>query len=178
MKIEYNLSDSFIKVYNKASGIFLQKEELLKNENTKLHSYFSLLFKDILNIIIVFAMLLGIFYILELKFVKVILYICLGIILLWIAFGVILFIVYYTRTNKSQSGIIEFTEKNIIDTNANGFSYTFNYDDIELVVITNELIVFIINKPMIIIITNTSKDKVVNYITKRCSPKIIDRTTN
>ena len=44
--------------------------------------------------------------------------------------------------------------------------------------ITNELIVFIINKPMIIIITNTSKDKVVNYITKRCSPKIIDRTTN
>lgn len=182
MKIKYNFQDSLIKIYNKSSGIFLQKEELLKNKNAKVYSYFTILCKDIIEIILIFSMLLGICYILELAILKVMIYTFLIIMLLYIAFKVTVFIINYNRSikskSKSKSGVIEFTENNVIDKNDSGSTYTFNYDDLELIVITNELIVLIVNKPMFITLPTKSKDKIISYIIKHCNPKIIDKTKN
>ena len=58
----------------------------------------------------------------------------------------------------------------------NGIKITVPYEQIELVVITNDLIVFVTKTPIVLFINNKNKDEIINEIKKYSEVQILIKT--
>lgn len=180
MKIPYNLSDKYMKYYNEANGIYLLRKKLKKNPDTKIINY--ILYISVLFFIyyILFIVLARIFMNMDLRFFSK-LFINLGSFMLFIYVVMILdFFIKVFRKKISREGILEINEEGILDKAKNDFQIGFSYEHIKLIVITDNLIVFFTDIPVMIMVNNENleKDKIINKIKKFSDVQLIDATKN
>lgn len=89
-------------------------------------------------------------------------------------------ITVFNKKINSREGILEISEEGILDKTKSGIQLGFSYKQIELIVITDNLIVFLTNVPVMIIINNVNskKNKIINKIKQNSDIQIIDKTNN
>lgn len=181
MKIQYNLNDKYMKYYNEAKGINLLKNKLKKNPDIKIKSYmFYITLRFPLYFILFF--LLGMICIgmgLE-DLSELLIYLDTSILIVYIFMILSFLITVFNKKINSREGILEISEEGILDKTKSGIQLGFSYKQIELIVITDNLIVFLTNVPVMIIINNVNskKNKIINKIKQNSDIQIIDKTNN
>lgn len=175
MKVEYDIKNNYIKYYNEANGIVALKEKLKKNPNKKVRGYLSYI---TLNFLVYFI----IYFILNILCVNLetvsrfVLYLTLFIVGVYFFMIGLFFITALNNKIHSMSGTIEIGEEGISDKTDNGIKITVPYEQIELVVITNDLIVFVTKTPIVLFINNKNKDEIINEIKKYSEVQILIKT--
>lgn len=182
MEIQYNLNDKYMKYYNEANGIGLLKRKLKKNPNIKIKSYMLYITSQFsLYFILWFISTIICVNIWDLQWLLK-LHLNIGAFILFIYFIMFLlfFIICFYRKISNREGLLEINEDGILDKLKNGIQVGFSYEQIELVVITDNLIVFLTKIPIMIFIKNEKleKNKIINKIKKSSNVQIIDKTNN
>lgn len=174
MKIKYDSTDKYYKYYDEANGVFLLRKKLKKNPNVKIRGFISHFTLLIVLSIIEFLIYLIISPYIKLE-IKFIIYILIFIIAIC-CFEIILF--FYSAKFNSKAGVLEINKEGILDKSKSGIQFGLSYNNIELIVITDDLITFVAEYPIIIYI-NYSKnnlDKIINEIKKYSDVQIIMKT--
>lgn len=177
MKINYNLKDKYMQFYNEANGIFLLKKKLKKNPNIKIRSYLSHITLQAVLYIIFYVIIIALCLYMNLNVLKFV--ICLLAISVFIYFlELIIFFLMVNSKRNSREGTLEINEEGIFDKPKDGLQLGFPYNCIELIVITNDLIVIIANRSVMILIDRkeNDKDKITNKIKEYSDIEIIDKT--
>ena len=179
MNIQYNLNDKYMKYYNEANGINLLKNKLKKNPNIKIRSYMLHITLQFLLYFTLFCTLGAICINIGLQCISKWLTILGTFTMVIYIFRVSLFFIFvFNKKINSREGILEIREEVILDKSKNGTQFGFSYEQIELIVITDNLIVFLTNVPIMIFINNENleKNKIINKIKKNSDVQIIDKT--
>lgn len=179
MKIEYDFTNKYMKYYNKASGIVFQKNKLKKKTNTKMQSFLSYITLNFALYIIIIAALYIICINLDPQYSNN--FIIGGLLLIIFLYFLIIFIFFYqfSKDNfKSKEGVLEINEKGILDKSNDGYQIGIPYKHIELIVITDDLIVFVTRHPIMIMVNNNKSEtnKMIDKIKKYSDVQIIDKT--
>lgn len=179
MKIKYDLNNKYTKYYNEANGLYIKKKKLLKNPNTKTTGYIQEMILHSFIWIIVFVVLelvlqqlgfnLFLNYLNDLFTYIIVLY-----------YIVVVLFILTCSNNKigSKNGILEINKEGIIDKSETGIEVKFPYKEINLLVITNNIIVFFSETPLMIFVNNDKLDenKLVSEIKKYSDIPIIIKT--
>lgn len=176
MKIKYNMSDNYFKYYDEANGVISKKKKILKNKKVKITPYLKNVFILMFICFIVSIILLGIVNKLDLVYSKNILLGYIVFLVIYFIFIIISYNISYRSKFNSKSGILEITKKGLIDRSDNGTTLDFSYDNLELIVITKNLIVFCLPNPLMIFIPNKKKKDIVNNISKYSKVLIVDKS--
>lgn len=172
MKVKYNLSNNFFKYFNEANGIIFLKKKLLKNKRTKIESYLSIISKNA----VIISIITTITYLLTssslIKHIITILFLINLVLYIFILFD--LYFCFKSNSNN-HDGILTINKNGITDEGSNGNKVEITYQNIELIVITKNIIIFIANSPIAIFINNKNKDKIIKEIKKYSDVLIIDK---
>lgn len=173
MKIKYNLTDKYIKYCNEAYGISLLKKKLKKKPNTKVQSFMSHIILQLALFIIGYGMM----GIVSLKVgLQSVAYFILACMILIVIFDFIEIVGFISCTKSgSKEGVLEINEDGILDKTKEGIQFGASYKNIELIVVTNDIIVFLTNYPMFTFINNrkTETNKIIDIIRAHSNTQII-----
>lgn len=155
MKIDYDVSNDFFKKYNKAYGINSFKGILKKNPNIKIRSYLNLITTFLCSIFIIMYILYLIFnYWIVSNLSIYLLGICFLIVIIYFI-NIFIFICNYSYYEKQLlSGVLELKKFGISNKNSNCFEMIVPYEKIDLIVITDDLIVFLTHNVRVMFIDN------------------------
>lgn len=176
MKFNYDMSENYRELYDEANGAFISKKKILKNDKTVIHKFTTLFIITFLKIEIMSVLALLIATNANLSFIRAASKI---LIITGILYLIFCFIGYFIGINSkmnSHKGSLEINSNGILDKSENGNELMFSYDNIELIVITKNLIVFITNTPIMIFIPNKDKNEIISKIKEYSKIKIIDKT--
>lgn len=177
MKIEYDVRDDFFNRFNLAYGINSVERRLIKDKNIKIIGYLSLISYFLCFLFIPMLILDNVFNFFRLFELSV--YssgFCFIIIIIYFIniFTYACNYLYYER--NLLSGVIEIKDIGISNKNNKGFEIIVPYDRIELIVITDDLVVFVIYNNIMFIDNNMDIDVFIKEIHKYSDVQIINRT--
>lgn len=178
MKFDYDLSNNFFKLYNKAYGINSLKNILKSNPDKKIFGFFNLISIFFVSIFIIMYILYFIFnYYIVSDFSIYLFGICFLIVVIYfiIVFMFICNCLYYKK--QLLNGTIELKDFGISNKNSKGFEIIVTYDKIDIIVITREVIVFLINDNgrVMFINNNIDIDSFTKFINKHSDALIINK---
>ena len=173
MKFDYNFEQDYFKKYNEANGAAYMVKRLTKNPKLKVNKYLSYILANclwifmaglLINMLATFTTFtflseIGEFF----MYLAIILYLVL---LIW------LFACSKLEIN-SKKGSIVINEEGITDENANGNKMMFSYNNLKMVIVTKNLIVFSLNNPIMLFIPNNNKGEVIATLKKYSDVQII-----
>lgn len=156
MKIKYKLSDSHFKIINEVLGIALLKNKLKKHPDMNVKGFFLLIF----IFSIVFGFVIGfISIIIELPIFLVVGIFSCFIFLYFLSLGYFFFLNRFNGKKNLNEGILELNDYGVLDKSEDGYQMGISYKNIELVVFTSNVIVFIATTPIVIYIEYNEKYK-------------------
>lgn len=178
MEIKYDLTQNYLKLYNEANGVMLCKKRLIKNNNMKVRTYMQYIDIYALAIIATGLIFLTIGNKLDLNTItNLSSFIVKFGIVFWLAMVANLLIYEKSKMNN-KIGTIEINKDGIIDKSDKGHQIQFKYDSIEMIVIVKHVIVIVTNMPIMILIRNEEKEKVIETIKKYSNILILDKSKN
>ena len=172
MKIKYDFTNNYLKYYNEGTGSYLIRKKLLKNKDKKIRRYstYNLIYL-IINMILAIISLaiytiysLNIFYHLSnlFNFLAAFFFMCIC----------MLFTIPKLKFG-SKKGVIILDENGVQDKEYDSKTVIFAWDKLKLVTITKNTITFIFDDPIIFILKNENKEKIIKEIKKYSKAKII-----
>ena len=176
MRIKYDLEDNYFDNYNEANGVISLIPKLKKNSNAKVHTYLeiTIFYSFIFLTISLFLLVITVYF--KMDILRQLAEVLIGA-------SVFLMLFYYLWLKacskleiNSKKGTLVIDEEGITDENANGNKTLFSYNNIKAIVITNNLIVFSLNTPLMLFIPNKNKEKVIKTIRKYSDVLIIDKS--
>lgn len=179
MKIKYDFNDKYKKYYREVYSIVAMKNKLKKNPNKRINDYvLSMTLQCSLCLVVYLA--LAVLYMDKGSGKLSNIFIDIAVLIIFVY--VILIVAYLAtapKKNNEHDGVLEINEEGVIDKGRNGLLVGFSYEQIDLIVITNNVIVFLAKSPIMIYINykNADKDKIINKIKKYSDVQIIDKTT-
>ncbi len=181
MKIHYDMKDNYMKYFNEANGIYLLKKRLKKKPNTKIKSYTRLITMPFIISFILGLICLVLAAIMNLQWLLDIL-IDLSAILsaTYILMLYPFFSSYRNKSINSREGILEIKKDGISDKAKKSFQIIFSYEQIELIVITDRLVVILTETPLMLFFKNKNfeKEKMINMVKKNSNIQVIDQSNN
>lgn len=180
MKIKYDLNSKYTKYYNEANGMYIKKKKLLKNPNKKARGYIQQMILQSFILIIAFIALELVLEQLDLKFISDYLSNLLTYIVILYYIMVVFFLLTISNYKiGSKKGILEINKEGIVDKSESGIEIKFPYKEIDLIVITNNIIVFFSQTPLMIFVNNDKidEDKLISEIKKYSDVPIIVKTS-
>lgn len=179
MEIKYNLGENYFKYYNEANGIIFLKNKLKKKQNIKIRSYTSNIILLLLECTISLVAMIIFFSVLGMMPVVTFLIKFSGYIDLFFLILLLLpIIAYMNETCNTREGTIEIKSSGILDKAESGISMEFSYKNLDLIVVTKNLIVILTKSPFFIIIKNENKERVIEEINRYSDVPIYDSTKN
>ena len=176
MKINYNLKENYFKNYNDANGVMSKLKALQKNPNTKVRSYLCQAFIYCAYLFIFsFALLIISIYLKKNFLLEVSSFLLSSSILLFLFYYMWLYACSRLEIN-SKEGTLVIGKNGLVDENKNGNKLTIAYKNIKAVVITNNLIVFALNTPLMLFIPNKNTKAIVEELEKNSNVLIIDKS--
>ncbi len=175
------MNDNYMKYFNEANGIYLLKKRLKKKPNTKVKSYTRLI-----TMPFIISFILGLICIvltaqMNLQWLSEILIDLVAI--LSATYVLILYPFFSSGRNKSinsREGILEIKNDGISDKAKKSFQIFFPYEQIELIVITDRLVVILTETPFMLFFENENleKEKMINMVKKNSNIQVIDQSKN
>jgi len=148
MKIKYNLNDKYFKYYNQVNGIYLLRKKLKKDHDLNLKGYVSYMTQKFIKYIVIIIILKLICLTSRLPSIAIILQ----------ELIYLIFLLYVAM-------IIPFLGC-IIDKSIDGFQIGFSYEMLEIIVITNDLVIFFFPKYRFTIFINNKDFNLEEMLTK------------
>lgn len=179
MTIKYDFKGKYKKYYNEANGIYLLKKKLKKHTNSKTTGYIQCMLLRFFVAFIIVVILAILCTIMDLEnALDLIRYLSKYVICIYVIIIMIYILLLSNYKIGSQRGILEINEKGITDKPDNGIEYKFPYEQIELIVITNDIITFITKIPIILFIKNENIDenKFISELEEYSGVPIINKT--
>ncbi len=174
MEQKYDLSDNYFKYFNEAQGANILKKKLLKKPNKKIQRWTTNLYRTIFKYVIVLSIFLFASAIYgNTNLVELSLFLLCGIAILFpITF---LYFYYFSKKDlNSKKGTLMITKEGIIDNAENGLKIEANYDTLDLVIITKNLIVFSLKYPLFIFIKKENEEQIIKELKKYTNVPIIN----
>lgn len=174
MRINYDYKKDYIKKYNEANGAIYMLKRLQKNNNLKVKNYMSYILSNCL-----WVFMLGLLIDMIATFTTFTILSQIGELLMYAGIGFYLFFwvwIYICSKMEinSKVGSILINETGITDENENGNKMFFSYNNLKMIIVTKNLIVFAFNNPIMIFVPNNEKSKVIEEIKKYSNVAIID----
>lgn len=179
MKFAYDMTNNYKTIRDEVYGVIMNEKKLLKNENIKIKTVTqsNIITFLVIGIEIVILLVMNIY--LKSEFIKIITIAIASIDIYFIIFSQLLFHKCLNLGNKKDvteinENVIEINEDGII-AESGGNKFMISYDNIDLIVVTKNAIVFLDNFLNIFI---PSKDKkiIIDKIKEYSKIKIIDKT--
>ena len=174
LKISYNFEKDYFKKYNEANGAIFILKKLMKNPKLKAKTYLAYIIADCLWIFMA-----GLFINIVATFTIFPFLSTLGEYLMYLS--VILFLIlwlFFLACSKfeinNKKGAITISDEGITDEGSNGNKMFFPYQNVKMVIVTKNLIVFALNNPLMLFIPNEKKSEIKAILEKQNDIKIID----
>lgn len=171
--LNYDCSRRYIHYYSEANGVAAQKKKIILNQNAKIDDYISYIVKRVA--IIVSLLLVVILLCIEFNgntLVRDVLFL-LFVILAIGAFMLFNFFMLVKSKKNNKIGTLKANKEGII-TECNDKVEKTSYSDIDLIVVTKRLVVFINNDEVATFIKKNQAPDLLNYIKKNSNVTIIE----
>lgn len=175
MKFKYDLSDNLFKYISISWYVSLNKRDIIKHPNKKIHGFIFYILKYILLLFLLFSFC----YIMKLPFYKffVILFYILGGILL-LLFGIFIFNYFFIKNNSCHSGTLIIDNNGILDVDSD-VKIRYSWDKIDSIFLLEDFIVIITKNSMFSLLGVNIKNpkRFINAVKKYSEETLIVDTT-
>lgn len=178
--IEYDLRDSYALIYDEAYGVAKKRKKLLKNPNTKTHTYLSvtifrlllILFLDILALLYLksrgYTDIFCFIYYNQQYSLDIIGIICILMPLLYLvlAINIIMFIVRINIRRKKLVGSFKLSKEGLTDSTFKGIKILFEWQRIKMVIIKKYSIIILTDTPIYFFVNKEIESKLIKSLKK------------
>ncbi|HAB66777.1 MAG TPA: hypothetical protein DCE23_05365 [Firmicutes bacterium] len=173
--INYDLSDSYVLIYDEAYGVAKKRKKLLKKPTTKTHTYLGItLFRLIL------ILCLNLFCYLYLKicgYSYIVCTLCIFTPFLYfiLTMNIIIFIIRVTCRSKKLKGSFVLNKQGLTDSTFKGIKILFEWSKIKMVIVKKYSIIILTDTPIYFFVNKDVEDELITALKKYKKDLIIVR---
>lgn len=146
--IDYDLTDSYVLIYDEAYGVARKRKKLLKNPRTNTYTYLGITMLRLFIVILINLICYGYLCFVGHSYWLSMILVFIPFLYLYLVFDILIFTVKITCRSKSLKGNLKISKEGITDSTFNGIKILFEWKRIKMVIVKKYSVIILTDTPI------------------------------